>query len=327
MVRTVSGPTDRIAVIGAGLSGLTAALYLRGAGREVTVLESAPHAGGRVATETIADNHFDTGATILTMPELVHAPLAAVGVQGAEAARRLDLIDVDPTYHMRYADGAELAVHRDRDRFAAAITDVFGVHQARGYRDLAEWLTRLYAVEMDTFIDRNFDSPLSLAWDPATRTGAAELMRLGALGRLSARVGKFVTDERLLRAFTFQALYAGVPRACTRGVRGDRAHGHQHGRLLPARRDGSRRRGDDRSTTRRGRTRRTRHRGVEHAADGNRVTSVTSTDGRVWDCDAAILTTDSPSPSDFWATGNPDAPAGSPTRRAPSWPTAWCPHR
>ncbi|PYE15780.1 phytoene desaturase [Williamsia limnetica] len=295
MVRTVSGPTDRIVVIGAGLSGLTAALYLRGAGREVTVLEAAPHAGGRVATETIADNHFDTGATILTMPELVHAPLAAVGVQGEEAARRLDLIDVDPTYHMRYADGAELAVHRDRDRFAAAITDVFGVHQARGYRDLAEWLTRLYAVEMDTFIDRNFDSPLSLARDPATRTGAAELMRLGALGRLSARVGKFVTDERLLRAFTFQALYAGVPPERARAVYAVIAHMDiSMGVFYP--RGGMGRVAEVMTGALRDAGGRVE---LDTAAssmqwDGNRVTSVTSTDGRVWDCDAAILTTDSP---------------------------------
>lgn len=295
MVASVSGPTDRIVVVGAGLSGLTAALHLRGAGREVTVLEAAAHPGGRVATETIGDNHFDTGATILTMPELVHAPLAAVGVEREDAARRLDLIDVDPTYNMRYADGAQLAVHRDQDRFAAAITDVFGPQQARGYRELTEWLRQLYDVEMDTFINRNFDSALSLARDPATRTGAAALLRLGALGRLSARVGKFVTDERLLRAFTFQALYAGVPPARARAVYAVIAHmdismgvyyprggmGRVAEVMTGALRDagGCVELGTPASSVQ---------------WNGDRVTSVTSADGRVWDCDAAVFTTDTP---------------------------------
>ena len=38
-VRTVPGRTDRVVVVGAGLAGLAAALRLRGAGREVTVVE------------------------------------------------------------------------------------------------------------------------------------------------------------------------------------------------------------------------------------------------------------------------------------------------
>ena len=39
MPRTVTGPTDRVIVVGAGLGGLSAAMRLAGAGREVTVLE------------------------------------------------------------------------------------------------------------------------------------------------------------------------------------------------------------------------------------------------------------------------------------------------
>ncbi len=40
-MRTVRGRTDHVVVIGAGLAGLSAALRLAGAGRQVTVLERA----------------------------------------------------------------------------------------------------------------------------------------------------------------------------------------------------------------------------------------------------------------------------------------------
>ena len=38
-MRTVTGRTDRVVIVGAGLGGLACALHLAGAGREVTVLE------------------------------------------------------------------------------------------------------------------------------------------------------------------------------------------------------------------------------------------------------------------------------------------------
>jgi oxygen-dependent protoporphyrinogen oxidase len=54
-----------VAVVGAGLSGLTAAYRLMQAGWDVTVLESAPIPGGRVRTEEVDGYKIDTGATAL----------------------------------------------------------------------------------------------------------------------------------------------------------------------------------------------------------------------------------------------------------------------
>jgi phytoene desaturase len=46
-MRRVTGPTDHVVVVGAGLGGLSAALRLAGAGRRVTVLEREAVPGGR----------------------------------------------------------------------------------------------------------------------------------------------------------------------------------------------------------------------------------------------------------------------------------------
>ncbi|HJD69506.1 MAG TPA: FAD-dependent oxidoreductase, partial [Corynebacterium kroppenstedtii] len=68
--RAVSGRINHVVVVGAGLSGLSAAVLLAGSGRSVTVVEKADHVGGRAATETIStplgDVRVDTGATVVT---------------------------------------------------------------------------------------------------------------------------------------------------------------------------------------------------------------------------------------------------------------------
>ncbi|MFW0791685.1 phytoene desaturase family protein [Gordonia sp. CPCC 205333] len=211
----IPGPTDRVVIIGAGLSGLTAGLYLRAAGHQVTVVERSGRAGGLVRTEQLSassgvKHHFDTGATILTMPELVVDALGAVGVTPDDAARRLALRVVDPSYAMRFADGASLNVRHGR---AALITEVgtrFGPEQARGVASLCTWLDRLYDIEFDAFVDRNFDGLTDFA-GPGLRGPVTQLARIGAVRGLTGAVARHVSDERLQRVFTFQALYAGVP--------------------------------------------------------------------------------------------------------------------
>ncbi|MDF9809044.1 phytoene desaturase [Streptomyces sp. HB372] len=202
---TVMGPVDHVVVVGAGLAGLAAALHLLGAGRRVTVVEREGVPGGRAGLLESGGFRIDTGPTVLTMPDLVEEAFAAVGERMTD---RLELIRLAPAYRARFADGSQLDVHTDGAAMEAAVEEFAGARQAVGYRRLRIWLERLYQVQMHRFIDTNFDSPLQLAHPDLVRLAA-----LGGFGRLDARIGHFVSDERLRRVFSFQALYAGVPPA------------------------------------------------------------------------------------------------------------------
>nr|WP_307062671.1 phytoene desaturase family protein [Streptomyces sp. B3I8] len=204
-MRTVRGRTDHVVVVGAGLAGLSAALHLLGAGRRVTVVERGEGPGGRAGRLERGGYRFDTGPTVLTMPDLAEAAFAAVG----ECMRdRLDLVPLHPAYHARFADGSALDVHTDPDAMEAEVERFAGPGEAAGYRRLRHWLERLYHAQMGRFIDANFDSPMQLVHPDLARLAA-----LGGFGRLDARIGGFLRDERLRRVFSFQALYAGVPPA------------------------------------------------------------------------------------------------------------------
>jgi phytoene desaturase len=201
-MRRTSGPSDHVVVVGAGLAGLSATLHLLGAGRRVTLLEQDEHPGGRAGQRHTDGYSVDTGASVLTMPELIDEAFHAVG---DSLAQRLPLTRLDPAYHARFADGSSMVLHTGAEAMEAEIRRVAGPLEAEGYRRLRRWLTELYAVQKDHFIGANFDSPLDLV-----RPELAKLAALGGFGRLGPQVAGFLRDERVRRLFSFQSLYAGL---------------------------------------------------------------------------------------------------------------------
>lgn len=201
-MRTVKGPTDHVVVVGAGLSGLACALHLLGAGRRVTLVERDAGPGGRAGRARLGDYLVDTGPTVLTMPQLADEAFAAVG---ESLDRHVELVALHPAYRAGFADGTTLDVHTDGDAMEAEVRRFAGPAEAAGYRRLREWLERLYRAQMRRFIDTNFDSPFQLAHPDLARLAA-----LGGFGRLDGAIGRHLSDPRLRRVFSFQALYAGV---------------------------------------------------------------------------------------------------------------------
>lgn len=201
-MKTVSGSTDHVVVVGAGLSGLAAALHLLGSGRRVTVVERDAGPGGRAGRHELGGYLADSGPTVLTMPHLADEAFAAVG---DSLYRRVELIELHPAYRARFADGTHVDVHTDGDAMEDEVRRFAGPVEAAGYRRLRVWLQQLYRAQMGRFIDTNFDSPFQLLHPDLARLAA-----LGGFGRMDPQISRFLSDERLRRVFSFQALYAGV---------------------------------------------------------------------------------------------------------------------
>lgn len=195
---------SRVVVVGAGLSGLTAACHLVGRGHDVIVLERNATPGGRAGRLERSGYVFDTGPTVLTMPRLLEEAFNATGVAMADL---LSLRRLDPAYRACFADGSTIHVRQGRTAMAEEIRLCCGPRDAAAFKKFADWLGRLYRAEMDPFIARNYDGPLDLAWPPGP---LLRLLGMGAFGRLGPRVRRTFRDERLHRLFSFQAMYAGL---------------------------------------------------------------------------------------------------------------------
>ena len=202
MTARVKGATDHVVIVGAGLAGLSAALRLAGAGRKVTVIERESVPGGRNGLLNKSGYAFDTGPSVLTMPDLISDALACVG---EDIKDWLDLVPLEPLYRAFYHDGSQLDVHADTNQMQLEIAKTISAREAEGYGRYVDFVTKLYKYEMKDFIDRNIDSPLNLL-----TPNLAKLIALGGFRRLAPKVNQFLKDPRTQKVYSFQAMYAGV---------------------------------------------------------------------------------------------------------------------
>ncbi|GAA3826290.1 phytoene desaturase family protein [Sphaerisporangium flaviroseum] len=192
-----------VVVVGAGLGGLAAAIRLAGAGREVTVIEAQDVPGGCCGTANLGPYRFDTGPSVLTMPGVLADTFAAAN---EDLESWLPLRRLDPYYRLEYHDGSHLDVVAGEDAMAEQVRALAGAAEAERYRRFRRLLGEMFDAEWPSFIDRDMTRLRALAQPYAL----SRLAALGGFRRLDRLVRRHLTDDRLIRAHTFQALYVGL---------------------------------------------------------------------------------------------------------------------
>jgi phytoene desaturase len=126
-------------VIGAGFAGLAAALRLRKAGLEVTVLEQFDQPGGKA----IGWEGVPTGPTVLTLPEVPRRIFEAFGATLPEPR------PVSPLTRYTWPDGRVFAPELDLEATLAQLS----LQEARHYRGLLQVARTMYEGARGTFIE------------------------------------------------------------------------------------------------------------------------------------------------------------------------------
>ena len=149
-------PAPRSAVvIGAGFAGLLAALRLREAGLEVTVLDRLERPGGKAA---LGWESFSSGPTVVTMPAVFRGVHRRLGLDAPL------LSPARPTTRYSYPDGRvfapeALAVAGGLENTLAQLSP----REGRDYARLLERARRIYRGARDTFIFAPPPGPRDLA--------------------------------------------------------------------------------------------------------------------------------------------------------------------
>jgi 1-hydroxycarotenoid 3,4-desaturase len=196
---------QRVAVIGAGMGGLAAAVDLARAGLDVAVYERARHPGGKMREVMAGSAAIDGGPTVFTMRWIFEGLFADAG---ARLAERLDLRPADILARHAWRAGGRLDLFADIARSADAIGDFAGAEEARGYRAFCARSAGIYRTLVQPFIAAEQPSQAGLV----RRVGLANLpalWRLAPFSTLWSALGDHFRDPRLRQLFGRYATYCG----------------------------------------------------------------------------------------------------------------------
>jgi phytoene desaturase len=190
----------KIAVIGAGLGGLAAALRLQGAGHDVVVLEGRERPGGRAYQLRDGGFTWDTGPSLITMPWVLEEAFAAGGLDlHAEVA----LERLDPFYRIHWAgEERHFDFVAEPERLRAEVARF----SQRDAAALDGFLAALAPIYEDGIIDAG-RRPFLRARDLARF--APRMVRLGAALPLHRLVARHFEHPRIREAFSFHSLFIG----------------------------------------------------------------------------------------------------------------------
>ena len=194
--------TKSVIVIGAGIAGITAAIHLAKHGLHVTIIEKNSHPGGRCDRISRDGHHFDTGPTLLVMPLLYESEFAALGASVSDV---LDLQRVDPTYHLVFDDGSQLALTSDMKSLQEQL-ETFEHGSFQGLMRYMDEGYRHYHLGIEKLVKRDFRK----ASDFFTLDNLPLLYQVKPLVNHYRNMSAYFDDPRLKAAFTFQDVYMGL---------------------------------------------------------------------------------------------------------------------
>lgn len=191
-----------VALIGAGVGGLAAAARLAAQGFAVTIYEKHDAPGGRCGRIVTDGYTFDTGPTLLLMPEVLAETFAACRRRVEDY---LTLHRCDPNYRIHFRDGSDVTFTTELTAMSNELERVEPGSFQRYLAFLAQGKVQ-YQTSLDQFVGRNFDH-LGQFLTPASLRG---VFAVRAHRRMYPEVSRFFKDPRLRAAMSFQTMYLGI---------------------------------------------------------------------------------------------------------------------
>ncbi|MBN1158569.1 MAG: phytoene desaturase [Bacteroidales bacterium] len=188
-------------VIGTGIGGLTTAIYLAQNGYQVKIFEKNATPGGRCGQIIREGHRFDTGATILLMPEIYRRIFGTLGLDFDECCIRHPL----PTlYKIHYDDGTELEFSTNQKHFQDQLERL----EKGSYQKALLYIRsgyKFYELAIAKLLGRNFTDFFQFA----NLKNMLLLIQLKTYLRHQVYIKRFFKHPHLRTAFTFQNIYVG----------------------------------------------------------------------------------------------------------------------
>jgi phytoene desaturase len=192
----------KIAIIGSGIAGLSAAAYAAAEGNDVRVFEKNSSAGGRARQFTTDNGYtFDMGPSWYWMPDIINNFFQDFGYEATDFYK---LIRLDPQFEMVFDDG-NLSVPTD----FAALQQLFENIEKGGAKQLASFMRAAqykYEIGMRDFVNKPCHSWLEFA-SPKI---AASALKLDLLSNFHDYVERYFKHPKLRMLMEFPVIFLGA---------------------------------------------------------------------------------------------------------------------
>lgn len=192
----------KIAIIGSGFSGISAAAYAAKAGHEVHVFEKNSTLGGR-ARQFSTDNGyiFDMGPSWYWMPDIIEDFFRDFGKTTADF---YELVPLNPQFEMVFEDQV-LAIPQQYDALRRLFESLEPGSAARLDRFMDEAQYK-YEVGMKDFVTK----PCHSWWEFASLKIAKSALKLDLLSNFQKHVRQFFSHPKLIALMEFPVIFLGA---------------------------------------------------------------------------------------------------------------------
>lgn len=198
-------PAAHTIIIGAGLSGLSAAIALSAKGEKVTLVEKEAAVGGKMRELFSAGRAIDSGPTVLTMKWVFEK---LFDMAGTSLASEVTLAQADILARHAWDETGHFDLHADQAASMDEVGQFFSKKDAAGYRRFCRDSAAVFDTLKDTYISAPCPSPVELA-SRVGFTQVSKLLNLKPFNTLWQNLGTYFPDPRLRQLFGRYATYVG----------------------------------------------------------------------------------------------------------------------
>jgi len=194
----------RVAVVGGGVGGLTAAGWLAVHGHQVTLYEAGSSTGGKCgAVKTSSGVTLDTGPTLLTLPEIVKETFSHLNA--ADLLPPLTELTLQCDYRWQSGERLQMRPSLEQTRAQA---EAFGPGEGAAFEGFYEDARRIWEGAGVPYLEKPYEGFTSFMWRVMQRGRASlEGARFGSLASLARRYFRSPQLQQFAGRF---ATYAGA---------------------------------------------------------------------------------------------------------------------
>jgi phytoene desaturase len=193
-----------VAILGAGIAGLAAAVRLRKAGFEVDVFEQADGPGGKLREKWMGDYRFDLGPSLFTLPQNVEELFELSGLNPSEyfSYKKLDHV-----CNYFFEDGTRFQVPSNTEDYIHQLCETFGEDKTTVEKFLKS-SEEVYNITTPVFLKSEL-SLSSLLRKKETFQAIMQLHKLPISGTLFQKLQKTFKNPKTVQLFSRYATYNG----------------------------------------------------------------------------------------------------------------------